>query len=253
VSDRPVDISTEAGSKIGLLAFKEMLRRLPLEARRNLTLGPDQLATGYRELLISAPKRGRPYFSSTRAGLAPADPLGRRAEERIAMAWFNAGSVRLADGSDVVLLDYQFPLKAKQADEGIGKIDLLGLAGGNTLVVIEIKIGGNREDRRIALIEGLVYAAIVEANAPTIHSQLETVKGHSIRQPRPHVYLAAPPEFWRRGYPSLDSIAHLAAETARIVPINIHLLSYEDSSIDLGVGGSRPTAASEIRLRPAGS
>jgi hypothetical protein len=59
----------------------------------------------------------------------------------------------------LTLLDDQFPLKSVGA--GIGKIDLLGLHMDGTLAVVELKVAGNREDRRIALLEELNYAAAI--------------------------------------------------------------------------------------------
>ena len=38
------------------------------------------------------------------------------------------------------MLYYQFPLKAKQADKGIGKVDLRGATDRGRLIVIELKV-----------------------------------------------------------------------------------------------------------------
>ena len=138
------------------------------------------------------------------------------------------------------------------ADKGIGKIDLLGLCAANSaLAVVELKVGGNFEDRRIGLLEGLIYAAIVEANAAAIIPQVEQIKGHRVSQARPIILVVAPMDYWSSGYPSRDELQSLADETARLLPIDIHLLMFDGDAVhDLGLEGARPRAAGEILLSP---
>ena len=50
------------------------------------------------------------------------------------------GSWPCPDGGRFRLLDYQFPLKARQSDAGIGKVDLLGVTDRGRLTVIELKV-----------------------------------------------------------------------------------------------------------------
>ena len=176
-------------TKPSLLDLKALLRSRSSAARRELRFSAAELASGYHELLSTAPRRALPYFSLTRDGRPPVEPTGRRKEERLAMAWFNAGTIQLEGGDQFEILDYQFPLKSMMANTGIGKIDLLGrCAVDGCLVVIELKVEGNAEDRRIGLLEGLIYAAIVESNAAAIVHQLAEVKGHRVTSARPKSY-----------------------------------------------------------------
>jgi hypothetical protein len=58
-------------------------------------------------------------------------------------------SLRLPQGRMLKPLDYQTPLKARQADTGKGKIDLFGLTDGSLPCVIELKVptaSGGRSD-----------------------------------------------------------------------------------------------------------
>lgn len=235
-----------------LLALKARLRALPNAARKDLLLESAALARGYRELVANAPRRTRAYFSASRSGEAPADPTGRRREERLAMAWFNAGALKLADGDPVSLLDYQFPLKAAAGDKGIGKVDLLGYrAADNALTVIELKVTGNIEDRRIGLVESLIYAAIVEANADPILREVEARRGHRISGVRPRIMLVAPREFWRSGHPPCETLGSLAAGTAALLETDIRLLAFDEISASPGLDGSRPVMVGETLLSPA--
>ena len=43
------------------------------------------------------------------------------------------------------MLYYQFPLKAKQADKGIGKVDLRGATDRGRLIVIELKVKSEKK------------------------------------------------------------------------------------------------------------
>lgn len=238
-------------SGLDLLAIKTLLRTLPNAARKDLCLEAADLVRGYYAAMASAPSRTQTYFSTSRWGEAPADPTGRRKEERLAMAWFNAGVLNVAGSGPIAVLDYQFPLKAVMTDKGIGKIDLLGYcATDNRLVVVELKVAGNAEDRRIGLVESLIYAAIVEANAASILREVEAAKGHRISSVRPKILLAAPSEFWSTGYPSRKALSLLAAETARLLDIKIGLLAFDDAAVSLGLDGSRPFMASVVSLSP---
>ena len=132
------------------------------------------------------------------------------------------------------MLHYQFPLKAKQADKGIGKVDLLGATDRGHPIVIELKVkpekrsGGAdaRGDTPLrALMEGLRYAAIVEANLDVLAREaksrfsVETVKEPPLRRcsrqelggiAGRRVWLAppaAPPGFGRRRSPNSSRIS----------------------------------------------
>ena len=221
-----------------LLALLRNLRANTAANRKDVQITARQLAQGYFETLSSAPQRSRPYFSATRIGTPPVDPFGRRKEERLAMAWFKVGNID-ADGKKFKILDYQFPLKSTNADTGIGKVDLLAQSETDKcLAVIELKVGSNREDRRIAVLEGLIYSAIVEANAQVVVQQLSTVKGIIAKSSRPKILIVAPSAYWASGIPSQTEIQALVEQLQSAIPIEISLLKYEvDEDQDYGLSG----------------
>ncbi len=97
-------------------------------------------------------------------------------------------------------LDYQTPLKAKRADCGIGKIDLVGITDQNRFMVVELKCP--RSDRgqspAHALMEGLRYAAIVEANLHTLASEArKRFDCKTDAEAPPIVQVLGPVSWWR--------------------------------------------------------
>ena len=66
------------------------------------------------------------------------------------------------------------PLKARQGDRGVGKVDLFAVVDGRLPCVGELKVAGetNYGEPLWALLEGLTYCAIVEANARDIASEV---------------------------------------------------------------------------------
>lgn len=140
-------------------------------------------------------------------------------------------------------LDYQFPLKSVQANKGVGKIDLLGLREDGTLAVVELKIEDSVEDLYVALLEGLIYAAVVEANIAAIADEFRTARGHESGLGRPHVLIIAPPAYWSnaRLHPDIDVFSRLAQATASAVDTRILLCRLEDADdLELGLAGRPP-------------
>lgn len=151
--------------------------RWPASGLKNsiVSVDADALAEEYRRLCKNAPRRSKSYFSLQRNGTTderhPAT-RGIQWEPRYAMALWNLESrwPRPCGGWQR-FLDYQTPLQARQADSGIGEIDLFGVTDRGRLIVVELKYP--RIDRQgnspaYALMEGLRYAAIVEANQQPI-------------------------------------------------------------------------------------
>jgi hypothetical protein len=149
----------------------------------------------------------------------------------------------LPNGEAWTLLDYQFPLKSVRADAGIGKIDLLGLHKDGTLVVVELKVAGNREDRRIALLEGLIYAAAIEANIEQIAAEFLATKNVRIFQDRPAVIVIAPRDYWfdERISPSVDDFNALTRAVALAIPLEISSFCLNDADlVAFGLNGRPP-------------
>ena len=101
------------------------------------------LCREYAELRQCALRRYPPkrYFVDGHDGTLSTPGKNNRLEEHLAIAlWRMRGWWPSADGGRFHLRDYQFPLKARQADTGIGKVDLLGVTERGRLMVIELKV-----------------------------------------------------------------------------------------------------------------
>ena len=122
---------------------------------------------------------------------------------------------RLDDGR-FRLLDYQFPLYAQQSDKGIRGVDLLGVTKQGRLMVIELKVKPKRKNDRgdspaSALMQGLRYAAIVEANLKVIAAEVESwFKDVTIVEESPIVQILAPTSWWN-GWLELGASTRKAA------------------------------------------
>lgn len=143
----------------------------------------DALCHEYRVLKQCAPRRsdlGKLYFVG-HSGKLPERRPSNRFEERSAIALWNLNECWSRPGGGwFIILDYQFPLKARQSDRGIGKVDLLGITDQGQLMVIELKREGRNnlgETPAAALLQGLRYAAIVEANSKAIITDVENHPG----------------------------------------------------------------------------
>lgn len=201
--------------------------------RYSLRLNADDLAAAYRDQRDHAPRRARGYFSASRSGVSHDGNASNRTEEHLAVDLFLRGGLTLPNGEQLTLLDYQFPLKSARADLGIGKIDLLGLYDDGTLAVVELKVAGNREDRRIALLEGLIYAAVVEANIEKIAAEVLAVKGRHIVREQPRVLLVAHPDYWSesRTYPATEDLDGLINAVAQAIPLEIAIFGLRNGTL----------------------
>ena len=154
------------------------------------------------------------------------------------------------------MLDYQFPLKSSHADSGIGKIDLLGLFNDGTLAVIELKVDGNSEDRRIGLIEGLIYAAIVQANIDQIAHEIFVMHHLQVARIRPKVLLIASHAFWAdtSSSPSVDDLQGLIDEIKIAISLDVSVLTLVDAElVEFGTNGRPPIVRGHAFLSPVNS
>ncbi len=187
-------------------------------------IAPDRLHAEYRELQRRAPRRtqtaGKQYFVGHR-GRTPDTAGSSRLEERLAVALYNLKlRLTLPSGEGFRLLDYQVPLKAVQADRGVGKVDLLGVTEPGQLLIVELKYihdgGGRGEAPPVALMEGLRYASIVQANHEDIARQAEAHFGMRILERPPKVLLLGP-EAWWESWLTLRAAGAWAAPFSRLL------------------------------------
>ena len=178
------------------------------------SVDPDKLSAEYEALRKKAPHRhdvGKAYFVE-HSGAPSSGGHSNRLEEHYAMALWNLDCLwpRLGGGHHR-FLDYQVPLKAQQADCGIGKIDLLGVTERGRLIVVELKYprSGPGDSSAKALMEGLRYAAIVEANLEPLASEAGKRFGVKVDDKMPPIVQVLGPRSWWRDWldPGLKSRA----------------------------------------------
>ena len=217
----------------------------------------------YEELRRCAPRRsdrGKSYFVDRHNGNLSTTGGSNRFEEHLAIALWRINGLwpRPGQGGSR-LLDYQFPLKAHQSDQGIGKVDLFGVTIDKRPMVIELKVrpqeGNSRgESPMAALMQGLRYAAIVEANRDTIAKEAKDVFNVRIDKVTPIVQVLAP-EGWWIGWLKLDDptrkaagywepeFAKLAHDVEKQLGVHVECAALEDlnqADIVYGSNGKEP-------------
>jgi len=184
----------------------KVVQNLTQFARAAQELDVSNLAQKYKELMEVAPRRQerrKKYFVGHEVFLGGKKKSNRK-EEHLAGALFNEcqkGKRFLLPGNrGLNIIDYQFPLKARQDDKGVGKIDLFGVIDDETPCVVELKVdqdGGNRSDSPLrALLEGLAYCALVEANQKYIWEEAKNKFGIKLKGVQPHLMILAPEGYW---------------------------------------------------------
>ena len=201
------------GSELKNLSLVELYNCKPV---KNLTqfagtiqeLSVSDLVQKYKQLMKNAPRRherGMKYFvDSHDSPFVGGKSESNRKEEHLAGALFNEcrkGKAFFLPGNrELKIIDYQFPLKARQNDQDIGKIDLFGVIDGETPCVMELKVGqdsGNMSDSPLrALLEGLAYCALVEANRKEIWKEAQEKYGFEFKCLRPQLMIMAPVDYW---------------------------------------------------------
>ncbi len=210
------------------------------------------LCREYEELRSCAPQRGidgKKYFVAQHDGRLLGSGRSNRFEEHLAVALWRAKKCWPRPcGGWFRLLDYQVPLKARQSDRRIGKVDLLGIADCGRLVVIELKVrpqgnGGRGENPMAALMQGLRYSAIVDSNRALIAKEAEDRFNVKISLKPPVVMVLAPKAWWT-GWLQLDGstgktagnweaqFTGLADDVERQLDVAIEFMALDDVGID---------------------
>ena len=184
------------------ILFKEDWHTTKL-AKDIAELNRQDLRDEYKKLFKNAPHRSdkQKYFVC-HDGKLSSSKKSNRYEEHLAVALWNLkGWWPRPDGGWFRLLDYQVPLKAQQSNKSIGKVDLLGITDQGRLMVIELKVKPDEEKDRgetpvKALMQGLRYAAIVEANREKITAEAKSCFKVDVVAERPLVQVLAPKAWW---------------------------------------------------------
>jgi hypothetical protein len=175
--------------------------RLFIQTCEKLTL--EELARHYRAEVAHAPNRagvGKPYLVATHQGIPSTGAFTNRNEEHLALAIFDryglpSAGLQLPDGEELHILDYQLPLKARRTDSGVGKVDLFGITGAGQAAVIELKAAKGGDTPLRALLEGLAYTAIVQANVATLRQEVQQRYDLTIATDVPRLFVMAPEEY----------------------------------------------------------
>jgi hypothetical protein len=217
----------------------------------------------YLALRKDAPRRsrsGKVYFVD-HSGIPSSISGSNRREEHMAIALLNLDRFwPLPGGGWFRLLDYQVPLKATHANAGIGKVDLIGISDRGRLVIVELKIvskGGVRgEAPPAALMEGLRYAAMVQADVDALKAEANVKFGVEISLEPPIVVLLASSAWWRHwiDLPATGAwcspFKSLIEAVQKEIRISIEYLALDDSFLVYGTGAQPPRLESVPELHP---
>jgi hypothetical protein len=218
------------------------------------------IAAWYSIELANAPKRhsrGKTYFSNGHTGRPRSGSASNRSEEHLAIAlWssFRTSGVTLPNGDEMVLVDYQVPLRASQLDSGIGKMDLFGVVEGPsssyTGRVCELKTLGCDTPLK-ALLECLAYHAIAAVNLADFSAEL----GKCFRNLE--CMILAPVNYWHNfaGRRSAGNwageIRSLAKRVETDLGFKFSFLALENCQWSMGLNGTAPVLSCEPKVHNA--
>lgn len=218
-------------------------------------LVPADLVAAYRHIRSSAPRRhdrDKSYFVDHSERTSGAEK-SNRVEEHLALALWRAARtdapITLPDGRTLEVLDYQMPLKARQKDKGVGKVDLFGLIDDHRAAVIELKVvptKGRGDTPLRAYLEALAYCAIVEANVLEIANDANSRYGKSVEIEPPGLVVMAPIEYWAGFQASMKSeqwwsaLNRLVKEIDDLLSIETHFLALKNATFQMGSGDQAP-------------
>ena len=228
------------------------------EVATALALDVGTLVRRYEDLVGTAPhrhERDKRYLGG-RSGVTGSGAWSNRREEHLAVALYNASrggaAFALPDRRPLEMIDYQMPLKARRDDRGIGKIDLFAVADGRLPCVIELKVAGKRvrgDTPLRALLEGLTYCAIVEANIADIASE-----HRALTTCRPTLVVMAPDDYWA-GYVDhprsgawLSAVRSLISSLGDTLGLEVHLLALLGARFEMGLGGTPARLIGDCRM-----
>ena len=217
------------------------------------SLDTDELLVMYEALRDTAPRRharDNEYFVGHK-GVPSTKGASNRMEEHLAMALCNnMVGLPLDESDELRLLDYQVPLKARQTDAGIGKIDILGVTASGRVAVVELKVTSNssKGDNPLrALLESLAYCAIVEANASDISSEVENTFFIDATAGRPDLVVIGPDRYWSAWTPTvLSAVFELSDRLASTFGMQIWFLNLGHIDVVPGSGGTKPQLTGKI-------
>ncbi|MDA8587071.1 hypothetical protein N9L47_12560 [Rhodobacteraceae bacterium] len=204
----------------------------------------------YVELMGAAPNRplDRPYFVGHSGYPSTSNETNRR-EEHVAIAMVNGQqNWRLPNGTCFELLDYQVPLKATRSDREIGKIDIFGITANGQAVVVELKVighsGGASDPPPVALLEGMRYASIVEANLNRIADEVRETFGRTMVHEKPIVLVVGEADWWKswliKSKQTKKALENKAGEIAKALDLSIVFGFLTNVDVEYGTRSKAP-------------
>lgn len=222
------------------------------------SFGTEHLVDGYHEVMRLAPRRprdGKEFFVERRSRrIRRKDP--KPTEDILEMALVNSHAQLPIRSGDVTVLMRQFPLFSSGSRKGVRAVDLVGHHE-HRLWVIELKAQPSDEygeSPARALLEGLIYAAVVEANNTEVAEELRLKFDLEHRHPRPGIMIAAPSAYWMKWTPTPVTgewwiqYTRLAAELSESIDTPIAMTDIGD--VVLNLSHSVPRLDHEIKGHP---
>lgn len=213
----------------------------------------EKLAGLYEAEVANAPRRaeaGKKYRVKAKL------PTGRRAnkdEAHLSIALLghchSGEGLALPHVGPIDLLAAQVPLAAGSVDrslgdadpnQGIGKVDLLGVGPEDRLVVVKLKYaapgatrGGTGDTPLRALLDGLAQTAICSANREALASELAAPAGRTLADGPPLFALVGSPRYWelcrkreaQKGAAWIREMERLAREAEEVIGVGVLYLA----------------------------
>lgn len=220
------------------------------EAAARLT--GESLAEMYQQEVANAPKRyeADKKFLAGQKGNAPRGGRSGKPHEHLSIALVNQFRSRgegldlpqAPAGDTLDSLAYQVPLKVRQTDpdKRIGKIDVIGVIPEDRLALVTIKYvaptatrGSTGDTPLRALLEGLAYTAIVQANRKEILGEIDAAYGRKLSDEPPVLILLGNNRYWelcrkreaQKGAAWINQMERLAQEIEENLDIGVRYLS----------------------------
>jgi len=215
-------------------------------------LNGESLAEMYQQEVANAPKRydADKKFLVSQKGNAPRGGKAGKPHEHLSIALVNQYRSRgegldlpqAPAGDTLDSLAYQVPLKVRQSDpdKRIGKLDLIGAIPEERLALVVIKYvaptatrGSTGDTPLRALLEGLAYTAIVQANRNEILGEIDAVYGRKLSEEPPVLILLGNTRYWelcrkreaQKGAAWINQMERLAQEIDDNLGIGVRYLS----------------------------
>jgi len=228
-------------------------------------LGDTNWKSLYKQERAVAPRRharGMRYLVDGHNGIPSSGSHSNRGEEHLALALFNRYGprqtpMRIAKGAALSFLDYQVPLKARQGDVGLGKVDLLAIENPNHLAVVELKHAGKgTADNPVkAAVQGLAYAANIEANRTEICEEISKRHRITVVYAPLLVIVMADAPYWKSwdlarstGH-TTRSLSMFLKGIARQAGVGFRFVDLGNTRFEFGLDGQAPRLRADVQAR----